>query len=63
MASYMDVFMSHAMRIALGQLWVSSHTLNIEPDRAAGILKESKIRRLYQSGVVSELFMPVSNLL
>lgn len=51
---YMDVFMSHAMRIAIGQLRVSSHTLEIEAGRAVRVAREDRICRLCSREVESE---------
>lgn len=51
---YMDIFMSHAMRVAIGQLRVSSHTLEIEAGRAGGIPREARLCRLCRGEVESE---------
>ena len=52
--SYLDTYMSHIMRIAIGQLKVSSHQLEIEAGRAAHILREQRICRLCHTEVESE---------
>ena len=51
---YMDVYMSHAMRVAIGQLRVSSHTLEIEAGRAAGVSREVRLCRLCHTEVELE---------
>ncbi|MCO5569025.1 hypothetical protein L7F22_022731 [Adiantum nelumboides] len=42
---YMDVYMAHSARVAIGQLRVSSHRLEIEAERAAHIPREHRICR------------------
>ena len=43
---YLDTFLPNASRVAIGQLRVSSHQLEIENGRANGVLKEGRICRL-----------------
>ena len=51
---YMDVYMPHSSRVAIGQLRVSSHQLEIEAGRAARIPRAERICRLCQEEVESE---------
>ncbi|MCO5615014.1 hypothetical protein L7F22_069302 [Adiantum nelumboides] len=50
----MDVYMSHSARVAIGQLQVSSHNLEIEARRATHIPREHKICRICRAEVASE---------
>ncbi|KAH6554830.1 hypothetical protein KP509_1Z303800 [Ceratopteris richardii] len=43
---YMDTHMPHSLRVAIGQLRVSSHRLEIETGRAADIAREERICRV-----------------
>lgn len=51
---YMDSYMSHAMRVTIGQLRASSHTLEIEAGRAARVPREQRLCRLCHTEVESE---------
>ena len=51
---YMDVHMSHSARVAIGQLRVSSHQLEIEAGRAAHIPRAERICRLCSEEIESE---------
>ena len=51
---YMDVYMSHSARVAIGQLRVSSHQLEIEAGKAARVTRAERICRLCQEEVESE---------
>ena len=51
---YLDIFLPHALRIVIGQLRVSSHNLEIESGRAAGIIRESRICKLCRIEVECE---------
>ncbi|MCO5563810.1 hypothetical protein L7F22_017459 [Adiantum nelumboides] len=51
---YMDVYMPHSARVAIGQLRVSSHRLEIEAGRAAHISREHRICRICRAEVESE---------
>ena len=51
---YMDVYLPHGTRVDIGQLRVSSHQLEIETGRAAGIPREDRICRLCRQGVECE---------
>ena len=51
---YMDVYMSHSMRVAIGQIRVSSHQLEIETGRAAHIPREERQCRICREEVESE---------
>lgn len=50
----MDVYLPHGTRVAIGQLRVSSHQLEIEAGRAAGIPREARICRLCRQEVECE---------
>lgn len=50
----MDTYMPHSSRVAIGQLRVSSHRLEIETGRAAHITREARICRLCSEEVESE---------
>eukprot|EP00250_Pteridium_aquilinum_P022390 c25367_g1_i1 orf=2-550(-) len=52
--SYMDVYMPHSMRVAIGQLRVSSHQLEIETGRAAHIPRDERLCRICRVAVESE---------
>ena len=43
---YLDVFLPHALRVAIGQLRISSHQLEIENGRTNGVPREERICRL-----------------
>lgn len=45
-AGYVQIHLSHALCIALGQLWVSSHQLHIETSRAQGLDRDQRICHL-----------------
>ncbi|MCO5560193.1 hypothetical protein L7F22_013802 [Adiantum nelumboides] len=51
---YMDVYMPHSARVAIGQLRVSSHRLEIEAGLAAHISREHRICRICRAEVESE---------
>ncbi|MCO5564662.1 hypothetical protein L7F22_018328 [Adiantum nelumboides] len=51
---YMDVYMPHSARVAIGQLRVSSHRLEIDAGRAAHIPREHRICRICRAEVESE---------
>ncbi|MCO5547983.1 hypothetical protein L7F22_001438 [Adiantum nelumboides] len=51
---YMDVYMPHSARVAIGQLRVSSHRLEIEAGRASHIPREHRICRICRAEVESE---------
>jgi len=51
---YMDTYMPHSSRVAIGQLRVSSHRLEIETSRATHITREARICRLCSEEVESE---------
>ncbi|MCO5586104.1 hypothetical protein L7F22_040043 [Adiantum nelumboides] len=48
---YMDIYLPHGMRVAIGQLRVSSHQLEIESGRAARVPREARICRLCRQEV------------
>lgn len=50
----MEDFLSHGSRVAIGQLRVSSHRLEIETGRAARIPREERVCRLCREEVESE---------
>lgn len=52
--NYMDIHMSHAMRIAINQIRVSSHRLRIETGRAERIDREAQICTLCSLEVETE---------
>ena len=43
---YLDVFLSNALRVAVGQLIVSSHQLEIENGCANGVPREERVCKL-----------------
>ena len=43
---YLDTFLSNALRVAIGQLKISSHQLEIENNRTDRVLREERICRL-----------------
>ena len=51
---YLDVYLPHASRVAIGQLRVSSHQLEIETGRAAQIPRLQRLCRLCHTGVEDE---------
>ena len=51
---YMDTYMSHSSRVAIGQLRVASHRLEIETGRHTGVPREDRICRLCREEVESE---------
>ena len=51
---YMDVYMPHSSRVAVGQLRVSSHQLEIEAGRARRVPRAERICRLCQEEIESE---------
>lgn len=51
---YMDVYMPHSSRVAIGQLRVSSHQLEIEARRAARVPRAERICRLCREEVETE---------
>ena len=51
---YMDVYMPHSSRVAVGQLRVSSHQLEIEASRARCVPRAERICRLCQEEIESE---------
>ncbi|MCO5548634.1 hypothetical protein L7F22_002094 [Adiantum nelumboides] len=51
---YMDTYLPDGMRVAIGQLRVSSHQLEIESGRAARIPREARICRLCRQEVECE---------
>ena len=51
---YLDVFLPNALRVAIGQLRVSSHQLEIEVGRATGVTREQRLCRLCQLEVECE---------
>lgn len=51
---YMDTYMPHSWRVAIGQLRVSSHRLEIETGRAAFIPRAERICRICREEVESE---------
>ncbi|MCO5576378.1 hypothetical protein L7F22_030188 [Adiantum nelumboides] len=51
---YMDIYLPHGMRVAIGQLRVSSHQLEIESGRATRVPREVRICRLCRQEVECE---------
>ncbi|KAH7443347.1 hypothetical protein KP509_02G030300 [Ceratopteris richardii] len=51
---YMDTYMPHSSRVAIGQLRVSSHRLEIETGRAADIPREERICRVCRVEIEDE---------
>ena len=51
---YLEVYLPHASRMAIGQLRVSSHQLEIETGRAAQIPRLQRLCRLCHTGVEDE---------
>ena len=51
---YWDMFLPNALRVAIGQLRVSSHQVEIENGRANGIPKEERIYRLCHIDIEDE---------
>ena len=51
---YLEAFLPHSTQVAMGQLRVSSHRLEIETGRAAHIPREGRICRLCRVEVESE---------
>ncbi|MCO5603866.1 hypothetical protein L7F22_058020 [Adiantum nelumboides] len=51
---YMDIYLPHGMRVAIGQLRESSHQVEIESDRAARVPREARICKLCRQEVECE---------
>ena len=51
---YLDTFLSNALRVAIGQLKISSHQLEIENNRTDRVLREERIFRLYHIEIEDE---------
>ena len=51
---YLDIFLPHALRVAIGQFRVSSHQLEIENGRANGVPREKRMCRLCHLEVEDE---------
>lgn len=51
---YMDTYMPHSLRVAIGQLRVSSHRLEIETGRAAAVPRAERTCRVCREEVESE---------
>eukprot|EP00249_Psilotum_nudum_P024953 c29331_g2_i2 orf=1-1479(+) len=56
---YMQIYMPHRLRVAIGQLRVSSHQLAIESGRAHGIPREERICQICRTEVESEEHMVI----